>query len=101
MWWIYLIVAVVFGGGGFFGGIDYEKKEQQKIPPKVIIHETKVTVDSKTTSEANANAYNVTILKDGQMFKYLTISTVGTNFTVSVISNKKESWKTNDAPTNK
>ena len=99
-----LIIALIWAlsvAGTWIGSDAVTKNQLAKIPPKTIVHDTKVVVDSKTTSQADANAYSITILKDGQMFKQLTIATVGTNFTVSVTSNKKETWKTNNTATNR
>jgi len=93
---VVIIVLIALIPCAWIGGGFVEKKEQQKMPAKTIVHDTKVIVDSKTTSKAEANAYSVNIFKDGTMFKTLTISTAGTNIEVSVTSNKKETWKTND-----
>jgi hypothetical protein len=95
-----ILVGLLLIFGVWIGRGEYDERQYQKRPAKVIIHDTKIEVDSKTTSKAEANAYAVTILKDGEMFKTLVISSAGTNIEVSVTSNKKESWKTNTLKTN-
>jgi hypothetical protein len=95
-----ILVGVLLIIGSFLGGQEWSDYKHSKLPAKTIVHDTKIEVDSKTTSKAEANAYAVTILKDGQMFKTLVISSAGTNIEVSVTSNKKESWKTNISKTN-
>lgn len=91
-----IIVCTLIAIGSFFGGGEYRHWQDCKLPPKTIIYDTDIKVDSKTTSEANANAYSITVLKDGQMFKQLVISTRGgTNISVSVTSNKTVTIKTN------
>ena len=97
---IEILVGIVLIFGVWIGRGEYDERQYQKRPAKVIIHDTKIEVDSKTTSKAEANAYAVHISKDGQMFKTLILSSAGTNIEVSVLSNKKESWKTNTSKTN-
>jgi hypothetical protein len=96
-----IIVCTMIAIGSFLGGEQLAHYQDRQLPPKTIVHDTKVIVDSKTTSKATADAYAINIFKDGTMFKTFSFSSVGTNFEVSVISNKKEIWKTNNTITNK
>ena len=84
-----ILITFLMMVGSFIGGEQLAHYQDKNLPPKTVINDTRIKVDSKTTSEANANAYSITILKDGTMFKNLVISQKGgTNIQISVTSNR-------------